>query len=170
MRRTQITAIESRIIVIRGHKVLLSTDLAHLYGVSVKVLNQAVRRNLARFPEDFMFQLGWEDIRPLRSQIVTLKTARARGAHSKYRPFAFTEQGIAMLSSVLRSDQAVQANIAIMRAFVRLREMVVSHKDLSKRLDDLEARYDRQFKVVFDAIRQLMQPVDRAPRRRIGFL
>jgi hypothetical protein len=133
MRRTQITAIESRIIVIRGHKVLLSTDLAHLYGVSVKVLNQAVRRNLARFPEDFMFQLGWEDIRPLRSQIVTLKTARARGAHSKYRPFAFTEQGIAMLSSI-------------------------------------EARYDRQFKVVFDAIRQLMQPVDRAPRRRIGFL
>ena len=171
--RIQALNIEARIIMVRGHKVLLNADLARLYGVPVKVLNQAVRRNLDRFPDDFMFQLSWKDLEPLRSQFVTLNRSAgrpARGAHSKYRPLAFTEQGIAMLSSVLRSPQAVQANIAIMRAFVRLREMVVSHKDLSKRLDELESRYDQQFKVVFDAIRQLMAPAQPAARRRIGFL
>jgi hypothetical protein len=158
--------ITSAIVLLRGHKVLLDTDLAALYGVGVKALNQAVRRNRERFPTDFMFQLSTEEMAALRSQTVTLKTGR--GAHRKYRPYAFTEQGVAMLSSVLRSPRAVQVNIEIMRAFVRLRQMLASHADLARKLDALEKKYDVQFKVVFDAIRELMTPT--APKRRpVGF-
>lgn len=158
--------IERAILAIRGHKVLLDADLAVLYGVDVKVLNQAVKRNIERFPSDFMFQLSVEDAVPLRSQIVTLKVARGR--HRKYLPYAFTEQGVAMLSSVLRSPRAVQVNVEIMRAFVRLRQMLQQNADLARKLAALENKYDAQFKVVFDAIRGLMAPPE--PRRkRIGF-
>jgi phage regulator Rha-like protein len=158
--------IEQVTLFIRGNKVMLDSDLATLYGVSTKVLNQAVKRNLSRFPDDFMFQLTWEEADELlRSQSVTLK----RGQHRKYRPYAFTEQGVAMLSSVLKSERAVQVNIAIMRAFVRLREMLATHKELARKLEELERKYDAQFKVVFDAIRQLMTPPTAAEKGRMGF-
>jgi len=158
--------IEKAILLIRGKKVMLDADLASLYGVETRVLVQAVRRNLGRFPEDFMFQLCKEEVDFLRSQIVTLK--RGRGQHSKYLPYVFTEQGVAMLSSVLRSPRAIQVNIEIMRAFVRLRQMLASHAELARKLDALEQKYDVQFKAVFDAIRQLMVPPE--PKRRpIGF-
>jgi ORF6N domain-containing protein len=166
--------IEWRILLVRGQRVMLDTDLASLYGVEVKALNQAVRRNADRFPSDFMLQLSWDEAERSRSQFVTLnKTTgsnRIRGHNVKYRPLAFTEQGVAMLSSVLRSRQAVRANVEIMRAFVRLRGMVVHNAELARRLDDLESKYDRQFKVVFDAIRELMTPPDAPPKRRIGFV
>jgi phage regulator Rha-like protein len=130
------------------------------------VLNQAVRRNTSRFPADFMFQLTEEEATALRSQIVTLKTGR--GQHRKYRPYAFTEQGVAMLSSVLHSERAIQVNIAIMRAFVQLREMIGSNKGLARRLNELEKKYDSQFRVVFEAIRELMaEPEPKV--KRIGF-
>ena len=158
--------IERKIYLIRGHKVMLDGDLAELYGVETKVLLQAVRRNLNRFPGDFMFQLNYQEVAALRSQIVTLK--KGRGQHRKYSPYVFTEQGVAMLSSVLNSERAIEVNIHIMRAFVKLREMIASHKDLAKRLDDLEKKYDIQFKVVFDAIRELMRPPEK-PKRKIGF-
>lgn len=158
--------IERSILLVRGQKVMLDEDLATLYEVQVKVLNQAVRRNIDRFPEDFMFQLTDEEFANLRSQIVTLKTGR--GQHRKYPPYAFTEQGVAMLSSVLRSKRAVQVNIEIMRAFVRLRQMLASNAELARKLAALENKYDAQFKVVFDAIRELMSPPP-AKRRRIGF-
>jgi len=158
--------IERAILLIRGKKVMLDADLASLYGVETRVLVQAVRRNLGRFPADFMFQLSKEEVDFLRSQIVTLK--RGRGQHSKYLPYAFTEQGVAMLSSVLRSPRAIQVNIEIMRAFVRLRQMLASHAELARKLDALEQKYDAQFKAVFDAIRQLMAPPE--PKRRpMGF-
>jgi hypothetical protein len=158
--------IESSILAIRGHRVLLDSELATLYGANLKVLNQAVKRNIERFPADFMFQLSVEEAASLRSQIVTLKVAR--GLHRKYLPYAFTEQGVAMLSSVLRSPRAVQVNIEIMRAFVRLRQMLQQNTDLARKLAALENKYDAQFKVVFDAIRGLMAPPE--PRRkRIGF-
>ena len=153
---------------------MLDADLARLYGVEVRVLNQAVRRNSDRFPPDFMFQLTWEETAALRSQIVILEKAVAKipgqGTHAKYRPYAFTEQGVAMLSSVLKSKRAVQANVEIMRAFVRLRNMIGHNRELARRLDVLESKYDRQFKVVFDAIRQLMAPQEPPPKRRIGFV
>ena len=158
--------IEIKIYLIRGHKVMLDSDLAELYGVETKVLLQAVRRNLNRFPGDFMFQLNYQEVAALRSQIVTLK--KGRGQHRKYSSYGFTEQGVAMLSSVLNSERAIKVNIHIMRAFVKLREMIASHKDLAKRLDDLEKKYDIQFKVVFDAIRELMRPPEK-PKRKIGF-
>jgi phage regulator Rha-like protein len=146
---------------------MLDSDLAELYGVEIRVLNQAVKRNIKRFPSDFMFQLNEEESESLRSQFVTLK--KGRGQHRKYLPYAFTEQGVAMLSSVLKSEKAIEVNILIMRAFVKLREMIASNKDLAKRLDELEQKYDAQFKIVFDAIRQLMVPPE--PRRkRIGFV
>jgi hypothetical protein len=167
--RTTEQAIESRIVEVRGHRVLLDADLARLYCVEAKALNQAVRRNAARFPSDFMFQLTWEEAERSRSQIVTLNAGAARGRNIKYRPYAFTEQGVAMLSSVLKSERAVQVNVEIMRAFVRLRGLVGHNRELARRLDDLESRYDRQFKVVFDAIRELMAPPP-APKRRIGFV
>jgi len=170
--------IAPEIFTIRGERVMLSIHLAPLYGVQVRALMQAVRRNRRRFPSDFMFQLTWDEIANLdryalrasttqlasRSQSVILK----RGENVKYLPYAFTEQGVAMLSSVLRSKRAVTVNVAIMRAFVRLRELMNSNKELARKLDDLEKKYDGQFRVVFDAIRRLMQPPI-ITRRRIGF-
>lgn len=179
--------IEQKILLLRGEKVMLDRDLAELYGVETKVLNQAVKRNLERFPADFMFQLSkveaglvsrsqivtlndeitkepLETKGALRSQIVTLK----RGAHRKFRPYAFTEQGVAMLSSVLRSDRAIQVNLAIMRTFVQLRQMLSSHADLSRKLAALEGKYDKQFRVVFDALREMMSE-KKKPKREIGF-
>jgi hypothetical protein len=171
--------VERAIRLIRGQKVMLSADLARLYGVPVKVLNQAVKRNKERFPEDFMFQLTMKETRFLRSQFVTLGGGRKEwaspraaalepGRYAKYRPYAFTEQGVAMLSSVLKSPRAVRVNIEIMRAFVRLRQMLASHAGLARRLDELERKYDEQFREVFDAIRALMTPPE-PRRRRIGF-
>jgi hypothetical protein len=166
---------------VRGEKVLLSQHLAALYGVSAKILNQAVKRNHERFPADFMFQLSaeeYESLRPrimastrgasLRSQNVTLK----RGQHLKYLPYAFTEQGIAMLSAVLRSPRAVQVNIAIMRTFVQLRRLMDSNRELARKIEAMEKKYDEQFAVVFDAIKRLIAEDDARksePRRRIGF-
>ena len=158
--------IESQIFLIRGQKVMLDKDLADLYEVEAKVLNQAVKRSLDRFPGDFMFQLTAEEVARLRSQIVTLKTGR--GQHRKYLPYAFTEQGVAMLSSVLRSKRAVMVNVEIMRAFVRLRQMLGAHADLARKLAALERKYDSQFKAVFDAIRELMTSPP-AKKRSIGF-
>ena len=164
--------IEDTILLIRGRRVILDHDLAKLYGVATRSLNQAVRRNLDRFPEDFMFQLTkaeteeWQQLKRLRSQIVILK--KARGTHRKYQPYAFTEHGILMLSSVLKSQRAVEVNIQIMRTFVRLRQMLMSNEKLIERLDKLEEDYDEQFRTVFSAIRQLMKP--RAVKRKpIGF-
>ena len=159
--------IERRILLICGHKVMLDRDLADLYGVGVKVLNQAVKRNIERFPGDFMFQLTAEEDERLRSQFVTLNAGR--GQHRKYLPYAFTEQGVAMLSSVLNSPRAVQVNIEIMRTFVILRQMLASNEGLARKLAALEKKYDAQFKAVFDAIRQLMAPQQPPKRRQIGF-
>jgi len=156
--------IEKRILILRGQKVMLSTDLAELYEVAPKVLVQAVKRNIERFPSDFMFQLDFQEVRRSRSQFVTLN----RGQNVKYLPYAFTEQGVAMLSTVLKSKRAVQVNVEIMRTFVRLRQLLASHKDLARKLVALEKKYDSQFRVVFDAIRQLMAPPEPKPRR-IGF-
>jgi hypothetical protein len=177
------------VLMFRGQKVMLDFDLASLYGVETKVLNQAVKRNVDRFPQDFMFRLSWEEAKQvLRSQTVTLdeqnseKPSKMRqnprsqivtldsGKNLKYRPYAFTEQGVAMLSSVLSSPRAVQVNIAIMRTFVQLRQMLASHADLARKLDAMEKKYDSQFRAVFDAIRELMKPmVEKKPRRQIGF-
>ena len=163
--------IEKAILLMRGQKVMLGHDLAKLYGVSTKRLNEQVRRNLARFPDDFMFQLTLEEVESLRSQIATLKPGR--GQHRKYAPYAFTEQGVAMLSSVLNSGRAIEVNIAIMRAFVRLREVLATHKDLARKLDELERKlgeHDEKFHLVFEAIRQLMAPPpEPEKKRRIGF-
>jgi ORF6N domain-containing protein len=145
---------------------MLDAVLAVLYGVSTKRLNEQVRRNRSRFPDDFMFQLTGEEVRSLRSQFATSK--QGRGGR-RYAPLVFTEQGIAMLSSVLNSERAIQVNIEIMRAFVRLREMIATHKDLARKLAALEKRYDAQFKVVFDAIRELMAPPE-PNKRKIEFL
>jgi len=157
-------SIVSKIIFLRSEKVLLDLDLAELYGVETKQLKRAVRRNIDRFPPDFMFELAKEEYDSLRYQFGTLK----RGEHSKYLPMAFTEQGVAMLSSVLKSKSAIEVNIAIMRAFVELRKMISSHADLERKLASLEKKYDKQFKVVFDAIRALMAPTQK-PKRKIGF-
>ena len=144
---------------------MLDFDLAGLYGVETRALKQAVRRNPDRFPEDFMFELSTAEIQDLVSQTVI----PARGKLGGAVPMAFTEQGVAMLSSVLRSVRAVQVNIGIMRAFVRLRELLLSNADLARKLAALEGKYDAQFKVVFDAIRQLMAPPPEKPKPRIGF-
>ena len=158
--------VERNILLIRGHRVMLDTDLAILYDVPTKRLNEQVMRNKKRFPSDFMFQLTAEEVERLRSQFATLKPGR--GQHRKYRPYAFTEQGVAMLSSVLHSERAIQVNIAIMRAFVQLREMIGSNKGLARRLNELEKKYDSQFRVVFEAIRELMaEPEPKV--KRIGF-
>lgn len=159
------TRIENAILLIRGQKVLLDADLAALYGVETKVLVKAVKRNAERFPADFMFQLLPEEVARLRFQIGTSK--RGRGGR-RYAPYAFTEQGVAMLSGVLRSPRAVHANIAIMRAFVRLRQMLAAHADLARRLDELERKYDKHFRVVFEAIRELATPLE-PPPKQIGF-
>jgi hypothetical protein len=160
-----VEVIERKIYLIRGQKVMLDRDLAELYCVTTKQLNQQVRRNPERFPRDFMFQLtGAEDSR-LRSQIVTSK--KSRGG-SRYAPLAFTEQGIAMLSSVLRSERAIQVNITIMRTFVRLREALSNSKELAKRLKELETKSDANFQAVFEAIQELIEAPS-TPSRRIGF-
>ncbi len=159
--------IEEKILLIRGQKVMLDQDLADLYGVPIKALNQAVKRNRERFPNDFMIQLTKEEEGPLRSQFVTLKTT-GRGTHRKYLPFAFTEQGVAMLSAVLRSRRAILVSIEIMRVFVRLRQILATHQDLARKLEELEKKYDSQFRTVFDAIRQLMTPPP-GPIKKIGF-
>jgi hypothetical protein len=157
--------IERSILLISGHKVLLDRDLAELYGVKAIALRQQVRRNQARFPEDFMFQLTAEEAEALVSQNV-IPSRRSLGG---FLPYAFTQEGVAMLSSVLRSERAVLVNIDIMRAFVRLRELLASHVELARRLDELEKKYDAQFRIVFDAIRDLITPPPSPPRRRIGF-
>lgn len=161
---TTITAIEQQILMLRGQKVLLDSTLALLYGVETKVLLQAVKRNIDRFPEDFMFSLTKQEFNHLRSQSVTSSWGGRRTP-----PYAFTEQGIAMLSSVLRSKQAVQVNIEIMRAFVRLRRVLSENTELADKLNQLEKRYDEQFKIVFDAIRELMKP-EASSKRPIGFI
>jgi hypothetical protein len=174
--------IERCILLVRGHKVMLDAELAKLYRVETRSLIQAVKRNLDRFPDDFMFQLTWDEANILRSQSVILNGERSegrarsrsqsvilkRGSNVKYRPYVFTEQGVAMLSSVLNSKRAIQVNVQIMRAFVRLRAYLASHEDLRRKVLQLESKYDSQFKVVFDAIRQIIEkPVKETPR--IGF-
>ncbi len=157
--------VEKHILLIRGQKVMLDNELARLYGVSTGHLNQQVRRNQKRFPSDFMFQLTAEEAQILKSQFVISRSGHGgRRSH----PLAFTEQGVAMLSSVLNSERAIQVNIAIMRAFVRLRQILATHKALAKKLEEMESKYDEQFRAVFEAIQELMTPPE--PRRRqIGF-
>jgi len=157
--------IQEAIYLVRGQKVMLDRDLAAMYGVPTKALKQAVRRKATRFPADFMFVLTREEFADWRSQIVTSNADRMGLRHA---PMAFTEQGVAMLSSVLNSERAIQVNIAIMRTFTRLKQMLASNTELARKLADLEKRYDAQFKVVFDAIRQLMTP-PHPPRKQIGF-
>lgn len=160
--------IERSILLIRGQKVMLDRDLAQLYGVETRVLNQAVRRNIDRFPEDFMFPLTREEIMRISQIVISSVQPGTKTLKFSKSVMAFTEHGVAMLSSVLNSPRAVQVNIEIMRAFVRLRRMLASHAELARKLDALERKYDTQFKVVFDAIRQLMTPPE--PKRRpIGF-
>src|SRR6266851_3807184 len=159
--------IQHAIFLIRGKRVMLDADLATLYGVRTKALIQAVQRNLGRFPDDFMFRLTQQEVTNLRSQIVTSSLGHRWGGRRHF-PYAFTEQGVAMLSSVLRSSRAIEANIAIMRAFVRLRGLLVSHEELAQKLETLEREYDANFKVVFDAIRALMS-APASPDRAIGF-
>lgn len=158
-------SIYQRILFVRDKKVMRDHDLARLYGVTTGNLNKAVKRNIDRFPRDFMFRLNTKEYESLRFQFGILE----RGEHSKYLPYAFTEQGVAMLSSVLKSKRAVQVNIAIMRTFVRLREILSTHKKLARKLQELEQRYDGQFKVVFNAIRQLMAPTPEPDKPKIGF-
>jgi hypothetical protein len=179
--------IERRILFLRGQKVMLDYDLAELYGVETRTLNQAVKRNLERFPEDFMFQLTWKETEELlRSQIVILdgetgakplnhqgslrsqSVILKQGQHRKFRPFAFTEQGIGMLSGVLNSPRAIQVHVAIIRTFVQLRQMLSSNADLARKLATLEGKYDKEFRVVFDAIRALMRE-KKQPKHEIGF-
>ena len=163
---------------IRGEKVMLDSDLARLYGVEARALNQAVARNRKRFPADFMFQLTDKEYERIRSQFVTrsgraehssqtvMSTRKHRG--HRYRPYAFTEQGVAMLSSVLRSSRAVEVNIAIMRTFVQLRRLMDTNRDLARKIEALEKKYDEQFAVVFDAIKELIASPD-PPKKQIGF-
>ena len=164
---------------IRGERVMFDADLAMLYGVRTKALNQALFRNKGRFPEDFAFQLTKEEFDHLRSQIVTssvrqgclrsqIVTSKGRRGGRRYQPYAFTEQGVAMLSSVLRSSRAVEVNIAIMRTFVQLRRLMDSNRDLARKIEALEKKYDEQFAVVFEAIKELITPPS-PPKKRIGF-
>jgi hypothetical protein len=157
--------IERKIFLIRGQRVMIDAHLAELYGVSTKRLNEQVKRNLKKFPPDFMFPLNREETAILRSQFAT---SRLQWGGRRYSTYAFTEQGVAMLSSVLNSDRAIEVNIQIMRTFVKLREMIVSHKDLARKLNELEKKYDKNFKVVFEAIRALMAPPE-TPKKKIGF-
>ena len=175
--------IENKIFLIRGKKVMFDRDLADLYGVETGALNQAVKRNKGRFPADFMFQLADHEIKIwqeyiLRSQTVILKKSNLRsqnvtsrqGKHIKFAPYVFTEQGVAMLSSVLKSKQAVQVNIQIMRTFTKIREMLVSNKDLRERIEALEKKYDKHFKKVFEAINNLLFAKEKESHRPlIGF-
>jgi len=155
--------IEQRIFLIRRRKVMIDSHLAELYQVPTKVLNQAIKRHEKRFPRDFMFRLTPEEVGSLKSRV-----AISNWGGRRYLPLVFTEQGVAMLSSILNSERAIQVNIEIMRAFVKLRRILTAHKNLARRLDELERKYDVQFKVVFDAIRELMARPEK-PRRVIGF-
>lgn len=160
--------IEHKIYLIRGHKVMIDRDLAELYGVETRVLVQSVKRNIRRFPEDFTFQVTEQEAEILRSQIVISK--KGSGGR-RYLPYVFTEQGIAMLSSILKSEQAIQVNIAIMRAFVRIKAVLSNHKQIADKLDQLERKtnkHDKQIRVIFDVIRRLIAEPDK-PKRRIGF-
>jgi len=165
--------IQQKIYFIRGEKVMLDRDLAELYGVETKALNLAVKRNRDRFPADFMFQLSKKEFEILRFQFETSKNLKSqivilkRGGR-RYEPYVFTEQGVAMLSSVLNSKRAIQVNIQIMRTFTQIRKMLISHKDLRKKLELMEKKYDKQFKVVFEALRLLLKE-DEKPLKRIGF-
>lgn len=167
-RSISLEQVEGGIRLVRGHRVILDADLAVLYGVSTKALVQAVTRNRERFPVDFMFRLSAGEFANLRSQIVTSRLDRGWGGR-RHPPLAFTEQGVAMLSSVLRSRRAARVNVQIMRVFVRIRQMLSAHSELARKLGELEKRYDHQFSVVFEAIRQLMVPPEDPPARRIGF-
>jgi len=158
------SGIESRILLVRGQRVMIDADLAELYGVPTKALNQALKRNRDRFPPDFGFRLS----RSEKIEVVTNCDHLARLKYSPSVPYAFTEHGAIMAANVLNSPRAVAMSVHVVRAFVRLREVIASHKELVKRLDELEGRYDEQFKVVFDAIRQLMAPPE--PKRKIGFV
>ena len=158
--------IERKILFIRGQKVMLDRDLAVLYDVETRMLNQAVRRNIRRFPKDFMFQLTKEEMNNWKSQIV-MSNKEKMGL--RRRPYAFTENGVAMLSSVLNSERAITVNIQIMRTFTKIREMIANHKELRLKIEEMENKYDAQFKTVFEAIRQLLEQ-PRKQRKRIGFL
>jgi hypothetical protein len=160
--------VEQVILLLRGEKVILDADLASLYGVSTRILIQAVKRNRARFPGDFMFRLTAEELALIQARPGSPAGTRAHGGR-RHLPYAFTEHGVAMLSGVLRSPRAIRVNIEIMRAFARLRRLLAAHEDLARKLEELEQRYDGQFSVVFDALRQLMAPPPVPPRRRIGF-
>lgn len=159
--------INSKIFFFRNKKVMLDRDLAELYGVQTKVLNQALRRNISRFPEDFVFQLTKKESDFLRSQIVTL--GLGKGKHSKYLPYAFTEQGIAMLSSVLSSERAIQVNILIMRTFTKIREMMITNEQLRHKIEELEQKYDRKFAIVFEVIKKILDQNDAPSKTPIGF-
>lgn len=159
--------IERKIYLIRGQKVMLDSDLAELYRVPTKRLNEQVRRNADRFPSDFIFRLSTDEDESLRSHFATLK--QGRGQHRKYLPYAFTEYGALMAASVLNTPRAIEVSLFVVRAFVKLREMIASHKDLARRLDEMEKKYNGQFSVVFDAIRELMIPPEE-DKRKIGFL
>jgi len=171
-----VEVIATKILEVRGRKVMLDKVLAKLYGVSVKVLNQAVKRNIKRFPADFMFQLTWEEAVSLRSQFVTLNNmkpkAYGRGKHIKYLPYVFTEQGVAMLSSVLNSERAIQVNILIMRAFTKLREILLTHKELAIKIEALENKYcehDDTIRAIFKAIKKFLQPPAAKEKKITGF-
>ena len=156
--------VERKILLTRGQKVILDVDLAELYGVSTKVFNQAVKRNISRFPKDFMFQLTAEETLTIRSQFVTASKRNIR-----YLPYAFTEHGIIMAASVLNSQRAIDASVYVVRAFIKLREMIATHKELSHKLAELEKKYDGQFQIVFEAIRQIITAEEK-PKRKIGFI
>jgi hypothetical protein len=158
-------AIQNKILLIRGLKVMLDSDLAELYGVATYDLKRAVRRNLLRFPADFMFVLTRQEYSALRRHFGALK----RGSHSKYLPYAFTEHGILMLSSVLNSERAVEVNIQIMRTFTKLRQLMLKHADLRKKIAEMEKKYDHQFQIVFKAIKELLEPPAPKPKGPIGF-
>ena len=169
-------AIETKIFMTRGHKIMLDKHLAELYRVSTKRLNEQVKRNIRRFPNDFMFQLNLEEAYSLRSQFATLKNMKGdfskRGKHIKYLPYAFTEQGVAMLSGILNSKRAIDVNIAIMRAFIKLRHLLLMNKELAYKLVALEnkiEKHDTEIQGIFEAIRQLMVPSKPKPKPQIGF-
>jgi len=156
--------IEHKILFLRKHKVMVDRDLAELYEVPTKRLNEQIKRNIKRFPSDFMFRLTKEEFKNLKSQFATSSWGGVRKM-----PYVFTEQGVAMLSSVLNSERAIQVNIAIMRTFTKLRDMISTHKDLKQKLKEMEKKYDKQFQVVFQALEQLLEEPKEKPKRRIGF-
>ncbi|MCF6142233.1 ORF6N domain-containing protein [Flavobacterium sp. K77] len=168
----QLNTLQTKIHVMQGQNVILDYDLAALYEVETKVLNQAVKRNSKRFPSDFMFQLTDSEYASLRSQIVTLD-ANGRGKHRKYNPYAFTEQGIAMLSGILNSDVAIHVNIAIMRTFVHIRKYALEHKEFNERMLEIEAKYDKKFSDVYEALNYLIQKEEKETtqkvRKQIGY-